>query len=89
MFSNKQTVKTNYLCYAKSLWNLGRGVIRCRMLKHTVNKVSSLRDFLIVAACRMLKHTVNKVSSLRDFLIITANRMLKHTVNKVSSLRDF
>jgi hypothetical protein len=36
------------------------------MLKHTVNKVSSLRDFLIAIPCRMLKHTVNKVSSLRD-----------------------
>jgi hypothetical protein len=40
-----------------------------RKLKHTVNKVSSLRDFHIVRsiACRKLKHTVNKVPSLRDF----------------------
>jgi hypothetical protein len=68
------------------------------------NKVSSLRDFPVVA-CRKLKHTVNKVSSLRDFLtadiflptcrpcgtfpIVAAFRKLKHTVNKVSSLRDF
>jgi hypothetical protein len=37
-------------------------------LKHTVNKVSSLRDLVadVMARVRKLKHTVNKVSSLRD-----------------------
>jgi hypothetical protein len=35
----------------------------------TVNKVSSLRDFVWVAYFRMLKHTVNKVSSLRDLTV--------------------
>jgi hypothetical protein len=37
------------------------------MEKDTLNKVSSLRDFLSSMYFRMLKHTVNKVLSLRDF----------------------
>jgi hypothetical protein len=58
------------------------------MLKHTVNKVQSLRDLSDAADYRTLKHTVNKVSSLRDFSDADDYRTLKHTVNKVSSLRD-
>jgi hypothetical protein len=64
-----------------------------RKLKHTVNKVSSLRDLSGICSClvvRKLKHTVNKVSSLRDLSSMCSClvRKLKHTVNKVSSLRD-
>jgi hypothetical protein len=63
----------------------------CRKLKHTVNKVSSLRDSggMVLLRYRKLKHTVNKVSSLRDLgRGVISYRKLKHTVNKVSSLRD-
>jgi hypothetical protein len=42
-----------------------------RKLKHTVNKVSSLRDlgtrFILVRRLRFAPPTVNKVMSLRDF----------------------
>jgi hypothetical protein len=61
--------------------NADRRIVRklnIRKLSHTVNKVSSLRDFalhgrgknnLAVFIARKLSHTVNKVSSLRDFAL--------------------
>jgi hypothetical protein len=51
------------------------GLYAClvRKLKHTVNKVLSLRDFVVYSSLllRKLKHTVNKVLSLRDLWVIT------------------
>jgi hypothetical protein len=47
-----------------------------RKLKHTVNKVSSLRDFA-------------RRSGERNKAVVIISRKLKHTVNKVPSLRDF
>ena len=45
------------------------GLDSFRRLKPTVNKVSSLRDLLLILVnFRWLKPAVNKVSSLRDVL---------------------
>jgi hypothetical protein len=52
-----------------SLWDLLFVADSICKLKHTVNKMSSLRDLLIAVAYRKLKHTVNKMSSLRDVLL--------------------
>jgi hypothetical protein len=65
-----------------------------RKLKHTVNRVSSLRDLEcgVDGRYRRLRYAspaVNSVSSLRDFLRSVSVRIrgLKPAVNKVSPLQ--
>jgi hypothetical protein len=62
-------------------------VLSARKLKHTVNKVSSLRDLSDAADTCCCNTTDTRCRNTTDTRCVSA-RKLKHTVNKVSSLRD-